>query len=175
MMNTDAGETRRKGQETAKEVEALPEGEETEVQPPAMESEGEPAEGDMPGDDTSNGQGTDGRNPQETIPGELPQAWDYVEEDETEVTLHGREELSGMLPGEALADLERGLLTFLKENGEYRRELEVRPESVQATEEGATFEIRFCTERLDGGEVTATYGQEGWSFIIRPREGGTGE
>lgn len=142
-------------------------GEEPGTRPPAESGEGDGSAGETKKD--SQGETPSGgevKNPQETLPGELPEAWDYVEEDGTAVTLSGKEALAGILPEDALAGLEDGLLVFLKENGEYRRELEVVQESVAASDGRVTFRARFRTGRLDGKEIAAAHGGDGFTFSM---------
>lgn len=135
---------------------------------PAGETKREPQGETPPGGEV--------KDPQETIPGELPEAWDYVEEDEAAVTLFGKEALFGILPEEAFSGLEDGLLAFLKENGEYRRELEVAPETVTASDERTAFRVRFHTARLDGREIAVTHGGGGFEFSLElPEAGGSPE
>lgn len=164
--DTKQGGAGEKGQET-------PEEDGTGTNPTTKEPE-RTQPGEEPGrDEPTTGEG---RNPQEPISGELPQAWDYVEEDEAAVTLSGKEALFEILPEDALASLEDGLLAFLKENGEYRRELEVAPETVAASDGQTTFRVRFRTGRLDGREIMATHGGGGFEFSLElPEAGGSPE
>lgn len=148
----DAREAQGGGEPEKRPIEAV------EDDDPAGETKKEP-QGETPS-------GGEVKDPQETLPGELPEAWDYVEEDEAAVTLSGKEALERILLEDALADLENGLLIFLKENGEYRRELEVVPETVAASDGRVTFRVRFRTGRLDGKEVAATHGGDGFTFSL---------
>lgn len=114
---------------------------------------------------------------EETGNGELPSAWEYVEEDNTEVQVEGKELLekkfpSGKLPTKQLENLETELLVFLKENGEYRRKCSVVSDGMAETESGVEFWLSFTTERLDKKEVRCVLDQEGgWKFFLEERNG----
>lgn len=106
---------------------------------------------------------------------ELPKAWEYVEEDNTEVELTGKEMLDKIVPAENLKSLEKELLAFLKANEEYRRKLFIESDSqnplVSETEEGTEFWIAFSQERLDKKEIRCVCDSENvWHFFLEQKE-----
>lgn len=175
LANAGRGEREENDLEDSGEERELPGGEEPETRPSAWIGADDAPEGKTKKESQGEIPPIGGaKDPQEPIPGELPQAWDYVEEDETGVTLFGKEALFGILQEESLSGLEDGLLAFLKENGEYRRELEVAPETVTASDERTAFRVRFHTARLDGREIAVTHGGGEFEFSLElPEAAGT--
>lgn len=93
----------------------------------------------------------------------LPSEWTYEEEDNTPVTMSGKNALEGKIPEEHLARLEEEILSFLRANNEYRREIEIR-KSPKDTAIAVEFWGEFKTSRLDKKELHAVYDKSRKSY-----------
>lgn len=103
----------------------------------------------------------------------LPRQWDYVEEDNTEITLQKKELLEEKIPHEKLELLDSELLMFLKENQEFRREIEIQEVSIEESDSEVCFWGMFCTPRVDGKELFVVYDKSEGYFQFSIQEEGT--
>lgn len=108
--------------------------------------------------------GEDDEDVTPAIEGELPKAWDYVEEDDTLVVLSGKQLLEGIIPEEKLNILESELLTFLKENQEYRREVIVEEYSLKDADDKVCFYGKFQNPRTDRKKIYVVYNKAAQSY-----------
>ncbi len=104
--------------------------------------------------------------------GKLPKPWDYSEEDGTEVALSGQEALEPVIPEQGLERLRGELLSFLKENQEYRRVVNIKKDSIENSESEVAFQAEFGTPRVDRKVLHAVYDKStgGYSFTLQEGE-----
>ena len=102
----------------------------------------------------------------------LPKQWTYEEEDTTPVTIVNEDILEEKISVSESGQLQEELLLYLKEEGEFRRELEFDEESYKNSSQGMSFFLDFKTERIDQKIIHAEKirGKNNWSFELVKEE-----
>lgn len=151
------------------ETEELSKQKETEKDEPKEENKEQPGVTETPGAEQEEEKEED---TVQSIEGELPQAWDYVEEDNSPVVLAEKQLLDDKVPEEKLESLETEMLSFLKANGEYRREITVEEFSLEDSDGKVSFYGKFKNPRTDRKKIYSVYDKTSrtWEFSLQQEE-----
>lgn len=97
---------------------------------------------------------------------QMPEQWDYIEDDPRPVKIINRQDAERTIGTEKLQLFEEGLLSFLQENNEYRRELSIDTASIEKADDFIKIQADFQTQatQLNPQRIRASFENGRWEI-----------